>query len=402
MPCPTGLGTETGPPASESPGEPASPPAPPGEPDGCIQPVDCPTPTYAAGTGSSIGSGGGIVETRRGRTPRWEPADTAALAIAVALGETLTGMNYRAAAGDATGAYLISNRRWAGFGGYANAKSAPPDVQDRRAVQLVEQLGGELDDVAVIASAWHTDVTTTDLFASDFAYYVEANVVVPAAEAAPQRVPQPHPAAGEITFPVLGPVSYGDTFGAPRGGVLRDEAPRCHEGTDIFGAVGQPALAPVDGVVAIGVGDGHLSGIALSVSGGGYRFNLAHLSAIAPGISEGTVVSAGQIVGYLGATGNAGVPHLHFEIRDGSGTAVPSFQLLDAAARRQAGTIGIAPWSSVVVGTATDHRVVSSTTGNGTWYIDDAGRVTATGDAALITPTGQTDPSIPYGTDAAG
>ena len=47
----------------------------------------------------------------------------------------------------------------------------------------------------------------------------------------------------------------------------------------------------------------------------GYYTLYAHLKDFAPGIEEGTTVSKGQVIGYMGSTGYAAEPHLHFEIR---------------------------------------------------------------------------------------
>ena len=47
-----------------------------------------------------------------------------------------------------------------------------------------------------------------------------------------------------------------------------------------------------------------------------------HFSRFAPGLTVGSKVKAGQIIGYVGMTGNAGVPHLHFEVHPGGGAAI--------------------------------------------------------------------------------
>ncbi|MFM2073690.1 MAG: hypothetical protein RLZZ623_3954 [Actinomycetota bacterium] len=113
--------------------------------------------------------------------------------------------------------------------------------------------------------------------------------------------------------PVLGPVSFGDTWGAPRSGG------RTHQGVDMIGSRGLPLIAVVDGFVSQKVNE--LGGNTVTLAGAdGNKYYYAHLDSWA---AQG-VVTAGTIVGYLGQTGNAqfSVPHLHFEIHPGGGAAV--------------------------------------------------------------------------------
>jgi murein DD-endopeptidase MepM/ murein hydrolase activator NlpD len=117
-------------------------------------------------------------------------------------------------------------------------------------------------------------------------------------------------ATGGYVFPVYGPVSYGDTFGAPRADVTY------HHGDDIFGRLGQPLLACVSGTV-FSVGWNKVGGNRLwIVDDQGNQFYYAHLSAFSTAVTNGTRVKAGQVVGFMGDTGDAeGTPyHLHFEI----------------------------------------------------------------------------------------
>jgi peptidoglycan LD-endopeptidase LytH len=113
--------------------------------------------------------------------------------------------------------------------------------------------------------------------------------------------------------PVLGPVSFGDTWGAPRSGG------RTHQGVDMIGSRGLPLIAVVDGFVSQKVNE--LGGNTVTLAGAdGNKYYYAHLDSWA---AQGAV-TAGTIVGYLGQTGNAqfSVPHLHFEIHPGGGAAV--------------------------------------------------------------------------------
>ena len=57
-------------------------------------------------------------------------------------------------------------------------------------------------------------------------------------------------------------------------------------------------------------------------SGDGTYFFYAHLSTFAPGLSVGSAVKAGQILGQIGKTGDASIPHLHFEVHPGGGASI--------------------------------------------------------------------------------
>ena len=116
--------------------------------------------------------------------------------------------------------------------------------------------------------------------------------------------------AGPYVFPVFGKSSYVDTFGAPRADVT------FHHGDDIFGAVGQPLLAVADGVV-FSVGWNNLGGNRLWLRDDqGNEYYYAHLSAFSIGAVDGAHVKAGDVIGFMGESGDAeGTPvHLHFEI----------------------------------------------------------------------------------------
>jgi len=122
--------------------------------------------------------------------------------------------------------------------------------------------------------------------------------------------------SGRIACPVEPPYTYTDTYGAPRSGG------RTHKGTDIMAPSGAKEFAYTAGVVA----DEHansLGGITLYLKGDdGNTYYYAHLSRYAVG--QGVRVAAGQLVGYVGNTGDARytAAHLHFEVHPGGGAAV--------------------------------------------------------------------------------
>jgi murein DD-endopeptidase MepM/ murein hydrolase activator NlpD len=117
---------------------------------------------------------------------------------------------------------------------------------------------------------------------------------------------------GGYVFPVYGVSSYSDTYGALRG----DVSGRWHHGDDIFAALGTPLLAVAHGTV-FSVGWNDLGGWRLWLrDDNGNEFYYAHLSAYTPLAVNGAIVAAGDVLGFVGNTGDAeGTPyHLHFEV----------------------------------------------------------------------------------------
>lgn len=127
--------------------------------------------------------------------------------------------------------------------------------------------------------------------------------------------------------PVQGPCYYGDTWGFARSGG------RSHLGVDILAAEGRQLYAVATGTISQIYVDrpGSLSGNGLKITrADGTYFFYAHLSRLAPGIKVGTKVTAGQLVGYVGKTGNTIVSHLHLEIHPGGGAAVNPYPIVKA------------------------------------------------------------------------
>lgn len=127
-------------------------------------------------------------------------------------------------------------------------------------------------------------------------------------------------------FPVAGQANYSHDWWFPRFG----PGWRLHMGTDIFAAMGTPVRAPSDGKMRIT--NSNLGGLAAYVvEPSGTFWYLAHLSGIADGITEGVTVTQGQVVGFVGDSGNArgGAPHVHAEYHPGGGSAVDPKLILD-------------------------------------------------------------------------
>ncbi len=143
-----------------------------------------------------------------------------------------------------------------------------------------------------------------------------------------------------IVFPVAGPATYTNSFGAPRSGG------RSHEGIDIFADKMIPVVAVADGTVTFvrnGVGtdccvirvrhaDGQ-SSLYLHLNNDNPGTDDGQGFGIAEGIDVGTPVVAGMVIGYVGDSGNAEdtPPHLHFELEGATGSILNPYAYLQIA-----------------------------------------------------------------------
>lgn len=133
-----------------------------------------------------------------------------------------------------------------------------------------------------------------------------------------------------FVFPVQGEVEFIDSWGYPR--MTGTASAHWHQGTDIFAPRGTPLVAAESGELQR-IGVASLGGNKLWVKGdSGTEYYYAHLVAFAAGIHDGMRVNAGDVVGYVGDTGNARgtPPHLHFEVHPNGGDAVNPYPLLKA------------------------------------------------------------------------
>lgn len=131
---------------------------------------------------------------------------------------------------------------------------------------------------------------------------------------------------GKFTLPVA-PSGFADTWGAPRSGGRR------HQGTDVMAPCGARVTAVADGVITRLMSHGNGGIMAYMRAANGDVFLYSHLQSYAPGLASGKRVSAGEVIGSNGNTGNArgGPCHVHFEWHPGGGRPVNPYPLLNSA-----------------------------------------------------------------------
>lgn len=136
------------------------------------------------------------------------------------------------------------------------------------------------------------------------------------------KIPAGSPTTGGIVCPIRGAMHHMNDWGFPRSGG------RFHEGNDLFAARGTPAVAMVGGTAVQTLG--LLGGKQVKLIGdNGSTYYYMHFDAF--GVAGR--VTAGQLIGYVGTSGNAvgGPPHVHFEVHPGGGAAVNPYPLVAAA-----------------------------------------------------------------------
>jgi len=90
---------------------------------------------------------------------------------------------------------------------------------------------------------------------------------------------------------------------------------RAHKGVDYAASTGTPVRAAGEGVVKLAARKGGYGKAIIVQHGGRYTTVYGHLSRYARGVKRGRHVRQGQIIGYVGMTGLATGPHLHYEFR---------------------------------------------------------------------------------------
>jgi len=231
-----------------------------------------------------------------------------------------------------------------------------------------EVLRGDAEETRVLADTEQETAEQTRAFRENFAEQAQTLTATVAAEEAAQRIilnrlegerrtqvtrlqalealvkkledeqrrQQLAAAGGGAILCPQNPAWFQNDWGYPRSGG------RTHKGTDVFSDVGTPVRAVANGSIRRldhtntyrpGSNSGDLGGISISIwtSGNEYWY-FAHLQRLADGLREGDAVSAGQVIGWVGNTGNAYSTPSHTHIgRYVNGSAVNPFPLLNAA-----------------------------------------------------------------------
>lgn len=158
----------------------------------------------------------------------------------------------------------------------------------------------------------------------------EAREAAAADAAAATETPSPSPSgsspapaqAGSLVCPIQGPVSFIDSWGAPR-----PQGP--HMGVDLMAARGSPNVAVVSGEVTMR-SPGGLPGLGVHLQGDdGNLYYYFHFDSYEGGARR---VAQGEVIGYTGNTGDAsgGPTHTHFEVHPGGGGAVNPYPYVAA------------------------------------------------------------------------
>ncbi len=196
-----------------------------------------------------------------------------------------------------------------------------------------------------LAIAMCSPVTIDDLIArsqpatSSPTPSTDGNVATTAAPAPACDKPFVYP----LVFPIVGGGGIGSPFGAPR-----DGGSRLHEGNDVFAPRMQPVVAAAAGTVIKVSADTGISGYRVIIGhDDGWLTYYIHLNndtlgtddgsgiGIWPDLALGDRVEPGQVIGWVGDSGNAEgtEAHLHFELHEPAGAAVDPGPSLKAAAR---------------------------------------------------------------------
>ena len=170
------------------------------------------------------------------------------------------------------------------------------------------------DTLASVAKKYKADLNEISQFndlKADAKLALGTIIIIPDGEIAPAPTPsRTSPLRG------VGGVDLAGMFMWPVDGGRKTQGLHGYNGIDIGAPVGTPVYAAAGGPVIVARGTGWNGGYGVYVvitHPNGVQTLYSHMSRLAVG--SGTIVGRGQIIGYVGATGRATGPHLHFEVR---------------------------------------------------------------------------------------
>ncbi|NNC39186.1 MAG: peptidoglycan DD-metalloendopeptidase family protein [Acidimicrobiia bacterium] len=202
------------------------------------------------------------------------------------------------------------------------------EEEEARRIEEERRLAEEAARAATSTTTASTTTTTTTVTTTTTPTVVEETTTTTTAETTTTlestTTTTTIPSSAGMACPINGFTTFTDTWGAPRSGG------RTHQGVDMLAARGTPTVAIESGTIRR-LGSGGLGGITIWLTGqSGDEYYYAHLDDWAPGLSVGQAVGVGELIGFVGSTGNASysVPHLHFELHPGGGSAVNPYALV--------------------------------------------------------------------------
>jgi murein DD-endopeptidase MepM/ murein hydrolase activator NlpD len=171
-------------------------------------------------------------------------------------------------------------------------------------------IGSALGAAVTLAAAGHLLTGTDRVAALSAAVNGPAGVADPAVRLG---------ISGKLTFPVDPDLAYGSLVCLNNFGGRSTANGSCsHNGVDIgndeISGKGRPLLACADGIVAKDEAFSSAGLTRILRDGVGTYYRYHHLDSYESTLSEGDSVTAGQVIGYMGNTGNTSWSHLHFEI----------------------------------------------------------------------------------------
>ena len=193
------------------------------------------------------------------------------------------------------------------------------EKQDEYEAEKVE-LEAKIAEASAMIEQLEAEISTNyDLYLEAQEEALESDIQNKIAELERQEAASSITSTGSYIWPLPG-YSPGSAYGWRMHPIFNEM--RFHAGEDIGAPSGTPILAADSGVASVYPDNGNGYGNYIMINHGGGRVTLyAHMSAFA--ISGGATVTQGQVIGYVGSTGNSTGPHLHFEVRVNGATTDP-------------------------------------------------------------------------------